>query len=97
MSHGAGNRTSTQQGSNQAVPYTTNNVNQYAQVGNLNLSYDGQHNLTRYNGTAFTYDWSRRLFSATTGPTDVESRYDGLGRCVSRSINGAVTYITYDG
>ena len=93
----AGNRITTQFNNNPAVNYTPNNVNQYTAVGALIPTYDQEHNLTGYNGSNFTYDWDRHLFSATNGPTDVESRYDGLGRCVSRAVNGTLTYVFYDG
>lgn len=93
----AGNRTSTQLDSSVATNYSSNSLNQYTAVGTVTPQYDQQHNLTSYNGSIFTYDWSRHLFSATNGPSDVESRYDGLGRCVTRTVNGTVTYITYDG
>lgn len=63
----------------------------------MDPTYDQEHNLTGYNGSAFAYDWDHHLFSATNGTSDVESRYDGLGRCVSRTVNGALTYFFYDG
>lgn len=63
----------------------------------MDPTYDQEHNLTSYNGSDFAYDWDHHLFSATNGTSDIESRYDGLGRCVSRTVNGTVTYIIYDG
>jgi RHS repeat-associated protein len=91
----AGNRT--QLSGSSTTNYNANNLNQYTAIGSLSPTYDAQHNLSGYNGGTFTYDWNRHLFSATNGPSDVESRYDGLGRCICRTVNGVVTCITYDG
>jgi RHS repeat-associated protein len=97
----AGNRISTQLtnvfNSTTTIDYTKNNVNQYTAVGTLDPTYDQEHNLTSYNGSAYAYDWDHHLFSATNGTSDVESRCDGLGRCVSRTVNGTLTYVFYDG
>jgi RHS repeat-associated protein len=53
--------------------------------------------LTVIGNASFTYDWNSRLFSGARTTDNVQFRYDGLGRCVSRTVNGVAAYITYVG
>jgi RHS repeat-associated protein len=72
-------------------------VNQYPSVGNQNLSYnDNRLNLTGYNGATFSYNAQNQLMSASNGGTSAQFVYDGLGRCVKRTISGVTRFITYD-
>lgn len=86
--------------------YTVNSLDQYTVLttydanGNpttANLSYDGQENLAGLNGGSFQFNHENELISGTSGTNTVQIVYDGLGRCVSRSVNGVTTYITYSG
>jgi RHS repeat-associated protein len=71
-------------------------LNQYQAVGNQTLGYDGNFNLASYDGALFTHDAQNRLVSANKGGATVAFVYDGLGRCVKRTVNGSATVITYD-
>ena len=90
--------------------YSHNALNQYGSVGGETLSYDGNFNLTHApnltspqvnDGFYAVYDAANRLVSAsyTGGPQPVlaEFVYDGLGRCVKRTIGGVATLFAYDG
>src|SRR5205085_1228642 len=62
------------------------------------LNYDGNFNLwSAPNGfRAGFYDAEDYLLSATNGGNSAQFVYDGLGRCVKRTINGVTRFITYD-
>ena len=77
--------------------YGANGLNQYTSVGGLGLSYDGNFNLTGYNGASFAYNAASQLVSASKNGNTVQFTYDGLGRCVRRTVNGAARLVTYDG
>jgi|GEM_PF-3372081 len=62
-----------------------------------NLTYDTHDNLQGVNGSSFQFDLDNRLVNGSNSPNSVQCSYDGLGRCVSRTINGVTTYITYAG
>src|SRR5882724_8902710 len=81
-----------------ATNYTMpNGMNQYTSVGGENLSYDdNRFNLTGYYGAAFSYNAQNQLISASNAGTSAQFVYDGLGRCVKRTINGVTRFITYD-
>jgi RHS repeat-associated protein len=72
--------------------------NRFGQAGPITvLSYDGQDDLLGFNGSSFQFDRECKLTSGSNGTNTVECAYDGLGRCVSRTVNGVTTYITYFG
>jgi RHS repeat-associated protein len=73
------------------------NLNQYMNVGQSTLEYDAQFNLSRYNGYQFNHDAQNRLTSASGLGANMQFVYDGLGRCVKRTVNGATTVVAYDG
>jgi RHS repeat-associated protein len=77
--------------------YTPNWLNQYTTVGAQALVHNGNFHLYSFNGWTYVYDADARLTSATATGQSAGFVYDGLGRCVKRTINGAVTLITYDG
>lgn len=102
-------KTETLNGAITVTEYTPNTLNQYTHVNSglmgVPLPYDGNFNLSGFDGWTYVYDADNRLISATTqesppSPGDpVHSAtfiYDGLGRCVKRTIDGAQTVITYD-
>ena len=84
---------------NDGIPtnYDRNHLNQYTSVtGHGSLSYDGNLNVSGYDGWAFVHDAEKRLLSVTGNGHSAQFAYDGLGRCVKRIIDGATTLFTYD-
>ena len=80
-----------------ATNYTPNEMNQYTAVTGQAPGYDGNFHLYSYDGWSYVYDADKRLTSAT-GPAGASAQfvYDGLGRCVKRTINGVAAVFTYD-
>ncbi len=90
-------------GTGQTTSYTPNHLNQYTAVtGQSTMSYDEKFNLSAYDGWTYVYDAEKRLISASGSGTamapghSAQFVYDGAGRCVKRTIDGAVTVFTYD-
>jgi len=70
----------------------TNGMNQYTNVGGVPVGYDGNFNVTNFNGgLTFNYDAESHLVSGSMWCT-----YDGLGRCVRRTVGGVTRLFTYD-
>ena len=77
--------------------FTPNHLNQYTSVtGHGALNYDGNLNVSGYDGWTFVHDAEKRLLSVTGNGHTAQFVYDGLGRCVKRTIDGAAIVITYD-
>jgi len=80
--------------------YAVNHLNQYTAVtSHGSATYDASFNLFGYDGWTYLYDPEKRLTSATTTTGGGHSAlfvYDGLGRCVKRTIDGVTTAITFD-
>lgn len=78
--------------------YTASMLNQYLTAGTRSFTYDTNFNLkTATNpGLTASYDAEKHLTSMTAGSTG-QFVYDGLGRCVKRTINGASRHFAYDG
>ncbi|MEY2508897.1 MAG: hypothetical protein QOH01_3226, partial [Verrucomicrobiota bacterium] len=77
--------------------YTPDALNQYVGVGAQSPSYDANFNLTGFDGASFNYNAANQLTSASRGGNTVQFVYDGLGRCLKRTINGVTTLLVYDG
>jgi RHS repeat-associated protein len=77
--------------------YTPNGLNQYTAVTGQAPEYDGNFHLYRYAGWTYFHDADKRLTSASGNGQSAQFVYDGLGRCVKRTINGLVTVFIYDG
>ncbi|MEY2584537.1 MAG: hypothetical protein QOD80_563 [Verrucomicrobiota bacterium] len=77
--------------------YTPTALNQYGNVDGAELSYDNNFNLTGIWGFGAAYDAENRLTSATSGEDNAEFVYDGLGRCLKRTVDGDRVFIVYDG
>jgi RHS repeat-associated protein len=90
-----GNRTSLV--SSATTNYTSNNLNQYAQVGPVNLIYDLNGNLTSIATNSYSYDSENRLTSATTASHTASYGYDPFGRRISKMVDGVTTKFLYDG
>jgi RHS repeat-associated protein len=77
--------------------YVADGINQYTAIGAQAPGYDGNFNLASYAGASYTFNPANQLISAINpGIASAQFVYDGLGRCVKRTINGGVTVITYD-
>jgi len=73
---------------NASTAYTPNALNQYASVGGVAYSYDGNGNLTGDGVTAYAYDAENRLLSATKTGVAAVYAYDPLGRRTRKSGAG---------
>ena len=73
---------------NASTSYTPNALNQYASVGGVTYSYDGNGNLTGDGVTAYAYDAENRLLSATKTGVAAVYAYDPLGRRTRKSGAG---------
>lgn len=77
--------------------YTPNALNQYESIDGEVNSYDGNFNLVGLGGFAASYDADSHLVWAYSGEDYAQFVYDGLGRCVKRTIDWETTLIAYDG
>jgi RHS repeat-associated protein len=90
-------------GSGAVVEYSPNALNQYRSIPGHTYGYDSNFNLTLTEGFNGVYDAANRLVSASNGGsgeahvTVAGFVYDGLGRCVKRTFNGASTVFVFDG
>jgi RHS repeat-associated protein len=80
--------------------YSTNEMNQYDQVGNTTYAYDEDGNLiskTKGSDTwTYSYNDENKLVS-TTGPDGMtEYQYDGLGNLSATTKNGVTTHYMLD-
>jgi RHS repeat-associated protein len=76
--------------------YTTNNLNQYTNIGGLALTYDAAGNLLTYNGNTYTYDALSNLTSATVGGVLTTYITNALGQRFSATSNGTTTQYVFD-
>jgi RHS repeat-associated protein len=94
------NRTSVTDGG-VTTAFSPNPLNQYMSVGGQTFSYDDNFNLTHAGSFNGIYDAANHLISASDTSQSpaviVEFVYDGLGRCVKRTIGGVATIFAYDG
>ena len=77
--------------------YTPNALNQYENVGGADISYDGNFNLTGVGSFGAGYDSAKRLIWAQSVEDSAQFVYDGLGRCLKRTVNWETILIAYDG
>ena len=82
------------------TPYTTNDLNQYTQVGDTTYHYDSDGNLTAKiapaGTTAYTYDDQNRLVEVSSPDGHWLYTYDAFGSRVRVDDNGAVTDFVVD-
>jgi len=80
--------------------YTTNEMNQYEQVGNTTYSYDDDGNLISKTkgGDTWTYSYNdeNRLVSTTSPDGIISYQYDGLGNLTATTKNGVTTHYMLD-
>jgi RHS repeat-associated protein len=77
--------------------YTPNALNQYTDINGGGLYYDGNFNLMWTGGFSAGYDADKRLTAIGSGEDYGTFTYDGLGRCLKRTIDWETILITYDG
>ena len=83
--------------------YSSNALNQYTSTAGNSYSYDSNFNLTHVAGFSGVYDAANHLVSAAGGSSGESQQtvagfvYDGLGRCVKRTLNGVATVFVFDG
>ena len=95
----AGNRIGvTDNGTN--TNYTSNNLNEYTNVGNVGYTYDTDGNLIgKIEGgqtSTYTYDVENRLVKVVNPQGTWEYQYDGLGNRVATVLNGQRTEYLLD-
>ncbi len=80
--------------------YTTNNLNQYTQVGGDVLVYDADGNLVSRSGPSgnatYTYDQQNRLVRVVTPSGVWEYQYDAFGSRIASTLNGQRTEFLLD-
>jgi RHS repeat-associated protein len=77
--------------------YTPNALNQYIDLNGGGLYYDDKFNLIWTGGFSAGYDSENNLTAIGSGEDYGQFVYDGLGRCVKRTIDWETTLVTYDG
>jgi hypothetical protein len=78
------------------VAYMPNNLDQYAAIGAVTPTYDGNGDLT-FDGTfTYGYDAESRLISASGSGLSAAYAYDAQGRPKSKTVNGAATLFVQD-
>jgi RHS repeat-associated protein len=77
--------------------YTSNGLNQYENVAGGSVYYNGNFNLMWTGGFNAWYDSANHMTWAQSGEDYAQFVYDGLGRCLKRTVNWETTLITYDG
>src|SRR5256714_12280786 len=76
------------------APLAHNDLNQYTGINGFAPSYDGNFNqTTSYYGQTFVYNAQNQLVDGGS----MRATYDGLGRCVRRTVGGNTLLFTYDG
>jgi YD repeat-containing protein len=66
-------------------------------IGGQTVEYDQNFNVSLLNGWSYGYDAEKHLMVTNNGGSSASFVYDGLGRCVKRTINGTTTRLIYDG
>lgn len=77
--------------------YTPNSINQYGQAGANAVSNGSEHAVAAYAGLSYSYIADTYLASVSGNGNNYQLYYDGVGRCVKRTLNGVTTYYQYDG
>ena len=94
-----GNRVSVDEDGNTNL-YSTNELNQYTDVGKDVYDYDANGNMIgKESGsgvTAYSYDFENRLVRVIRPSESVSYEYDPLGRRISRSTSNSITRYIYD-
>jgi RHS repeat-associated protein len=76
--------------------YTPNALNQYVNISGQAISYNENFSLYHANGWQYNYDANNRLTSMWGNGHSATFVYDGLGRCLKRTIDGVTKIHLYD-
>jgi hypothetical protein len=79
------------------INFDANGMNQYVGIGGQTVQYDQNFNVSLLSGWSYGYDAEKHLMVTSNGGSSASFVYDGLGRCVKRTINGVSTRLVYDG
>lgn len=79
------------------ISYVPNALNQYQNVAGGDIYYDDKFNLMWTGGFSAGYNSENQLTAIGSGEDWGQFTYDGLGRCLKRTIDWETTLITYDG
>ena len=71
-------------------------ANRLTQWGATSLTYDDNGNLTGDGTTTYTWDERNQLVGVSGGGTTASFAYDGLGRRLSRTVDGVQTRYLHD-
>jgi RHS repeat-associated protein len=83
----AGNRASVSDSLSGTTAYTPNNLNQYTgSVGGNPIINGAEHEIANYQGISYTYMKDEHMIRVSSGNTTCELVYDGLGRCIKRTV-----------
>jgi RHS repeat-associated protein len=99
----AGNRTQLSDSVNGNPTYSRNAINQYTAVTGCTISNGAEHEISVFKGPSdlqqvnYYYVNDEHLKQVTSGSNTYDLKYDALGRCVKRTLNGVTTYYIYDG
>ena len=77
--------------------YTSNGLNQYANVAGTNLSYDLNGNLTSDGVWNYVYDTENMLLNASKAGASASYIYDPLGRRSAKTVDTVLTTFLNDG
>lgn len=89
------NRTSVTDNGN-VTNYVASAMNQYTFWGGYPIKYDGNFNFAYMGGWEYSYDAQNRLVTVTNPGPRASFVYDGLGRCVKRTLAGVTRAFNYD-
>src|ERR1700731_590352 len=78
--------------------YSADAVNQYTAITGQGAAYDGNFNMAYLNGGNIYYDAEKHVTSITVGGSPVaQFVYDGLGRCLKRTLDNVTTLFLFNG
>jgi RHS repeat-associated protein len=79
------------------APFAANALNQYTSVNGSTPQYDNRFNLHFFSGSQYDHDAASRLTSVSGNGHSASFTYDGLGRCVRRTVDNETRIFAYDG
>jgi RHS repeat-associated protein len=65
-------------------------------VNGSTLGYDDRFNLHQFGGAIYEHDSANQLTSVSGNGHSASFTYDGVGRCVRRTVDGVTRLFTYD-
>jgi RHS repeat-associated protein len=98
-----GNRMQVVDTSSGTANYTRSTINQYTAVTGCMVANGAEHEVSLFKAPTdaqqvnYYYINDERLKQVTSGSNTYDLKYDAVGRCVKRTLNGTTTYYIYDG